>query len=182
MNKIVLRGKPGKRILVAATIAVAMAVLLFPAFVQFDCDTGNLFKCVIYKYAAPYLGLLMPFIFVPYRRFLLGKPVVTLTREGVESGLRPTSLISWAQIEEAEITRIHHAKMLAIRLKAGTVPPPQSFLGRMFASVFFPNARTHLYVSQMHIDRPLQHLKHWVDEGRRNAAVGAAPDPFFTAP
>ena len=72
--------------------------------------------------------------------------------------------------------------MLGIRRKADTVPPPRSLVERMLPALFGSSARTHLNVSHMLIDRPLRHLKHWVEDGMRNAGAGVSPDPFFTVP
>jgi len=37
-------------------------------------------------------------------------------------------------------------------------------------------------VARFQIDRSLHRLKHWIDEGVKNAAAAFSPDPFFTAP
>ena len=183
MNEIVLRGRPIKRLLLIGLIAVLLAVFTPPAFIDIDCGFSNRVKCEVYKAAGPYFGAFVAIIMlVPYRRFLMGKPVVTLTRDGIDAGVHPMDMIPWADIKGVEIKRVRSVEMLAIRRKADTVPPPRSFVDRILAALFGSNARTHLQVSQLHIDRPLRHLKHWVEEGMRNATAGVSPDPFFTPP
>jgi hypothetical protein len=166
-------------VLFIVVIPAATALLLLPAFVQIDCGTGNILKCWVYKFSGPFLGVLIAIIPIPLRRFLLGEPVLTLTRDGIDSGLRPIGMIPWAHIEDVEIKHVHFAEHLVIRRKADTVPPPKSFIQRRLSAVFGSRP---LYVSPMFIDHPLHHLNHWVDEGRRNATAGVLPDPFFTVP
>jgi len=183
MNEIVLRGRPIKRLLFIGLVIVLLAIFLPPAFVEIDCGFTNRIKCEVYKFAGPYFAVFVAIILViPYRRFLLGRPVVTLTRDGIDAGVHPMGMIPWADIEGVEIRRVRFAELLAIRRKADTVRPPRSFFDRIPSVLFGSNARTHLQISQIHIDRPLYHLKHWVEDGIRNAAAGVSPDPFFTVP
>ena len=87
-----------------------------------------------------------------------------------------------ADIEGVEIKRVRFVEMLGIRRKADTVPPPRSLVERMLPALFGSSARTHLNVSHMLIDRRRRNLKHWVEDGMRNAGAGVSPDPFFTVP
>lgn len=184
MNQIDLRGRPANRLLYVALFAAVAAVCLLPAFVEIDFGFTNRVKrevYEVYKTAGPYYGVFLLLIaLIPFRRFLLGKPIFILSRDGVEACMQPVVFIPWAHIDAVDIKRVRFVKRLVIRRKADTIPP--SRWTSVLSAPFVLNAGPHLYVPQFHIDRPLRHVKHWIDEGRRNAAAGVTPDPFFTVP
>src|SRR5262245_6152446 len=183
-NEIIVRGRPLRRFF-ALTILVGMtAVFLLPLFHQFECETARTrWKCEAYNTAGPFFApLCICLIFVTYRRFLFGQPTVALGREGIDVCIYRIGTVRWTDIEDVTIERIGFAKTLVIRGRLPAPPPRSGPLGGVMSILLDPNPKSGLQVSPAHIDRPMEHLRHWIDQGRRHAARGESPDPFFTVP
>jgi hypothetical protein len=184
MNEIILRGRPLRRFVVFALLVGMTAAFLLPLFHRLDCDaTRTRWKCEAYNAAGPFLA---PFFFgvmlLTYRRFLLGQPTVGLDREGIDVCIYRIGTVRWTDIEDVSIERIRFARTLVIRGRLPGPPRRPGLLGGVISILFDPNPKSGLQVSPAHVDRPLEHLRHWIDQGRRHAARGESPDPFFTAP
>jgi hypothetical protein len=188
MNEIGLHARPARRLLLVVAALVIIGVFLLPVFYPFDCSGGSgrgQWACYLLDTAGPYIAPFVPLVFmIGFWPLLLGKPAIVLSREGIDLRLYQGRFVPWASIAKVEIKKITLTEHLFIRRKLEATGTTHSSPRMLFTSMFQhrPTSEGDLLTSPAHIDRPLQHLVHWIEEGRQNAAKGVSPDPFFTPP
>jgi hypothetical protein len=161
MNEIVLRAPWISRIAFVAIVAGLTALFAF----SIPCETTiKRLHCELIHTFGPYLWPLLPFISVFYGwRTLLGRPLVTLSREGIHFKHQAAGMVRWSEIDDVKEERTGGLRHLVIARK-----PSPGQRG--------PEPTIHA----IWIDCWLDDVRHWIEEGRRNAAMDVPPAPFFT--